>query len=202
MSSIYDQLSIPEGRRATSIQREQGEFIFDFLRRQTVSRTLETGFAYGCSTAYILSATNAPHIAIDAYQEGYDNLGLANIARLGLQDRLQFIRSPSHVALPQLLSNGVAIDFAFIDGDHKFEGIFVDWFYISMMLNRFGYVMFDDAWLEATQTVASFLRNNRADFREIEVPVANLYLFQKVGRDESDWKGFRPFGLPTSGRVL
>jgi hypothetical protein len=75
---------------------------------------------YGCSAAHILSATNASHIAIDAY-EGYGNLGLINIVKLGLQGRFQLIKLPSHLALPQLLMSGTAVDFALIDGGHKFE---------------------------------------------------------------------------------
>src|SRR5262245_20520777 len=76
MPSIYAQLTIADDRRSTSITSEQGEFIVEFLRSQSVTMTLETGFAYGCSAAHILSATSAPHIAIDAYEEGYGNLGL------------------------------------------------------------------------------------------------------------------------------
>jgi predicted O-methyltransferase YrrM len=198
-SGLYDRLVIPENRRSTSISREQGDYIFDFLNGQAVGRTLETGFAYGCSAAYILSATKAQHIAIDGYQEGYNNLGLANVARLGLADRLQFIRLPSHVALPQLLADGVAVDFVFIDGGHKFEEIFLDWYYGGLLLNKHGHVMFDDTWLEATQMVADFLRMNRQDYREMPVPVANLCLFQKIGADTSDWRMFRPFGPQRQG---
>jgi predicted O-methyltransferase YrrM len=205
MQNIYDQLIIPEERRATSIRRDQAEYIFEFLKARPINRTLETGFAYGCSTAHIMAATAAPHIAVDAYEEGYENLGLANITRMGLQHRLQFIRLPSHVALPRLLADGVAVDFAFIDGGHKFEEIFIDWYYISHLLNRNGCVMFDDSWLEATQMVVDFIRRNRPDFREIAVPIGQLYLFEKIAKDKSDWKDFRPFsterGAPrASGR--
>jgi predicted O-methyltransferase YrrM len=193
MTDIYDQLQIPEENRKTSINREQGEYIFEFLRARSPVRTLETGFAYGCSTAYILSATSGLHIAIDPYQESYKNLGLLNVTRLGLQHRLEFIKLPSHVALPHCLSRGTAIDFAFIDGGHLFDEIFIDWFYIDRLLNMNGYVMFDDSWLQSTQAVASFIRNNRKDYREVTVPVANTYLFEKVGKDQREWSHFTHF---------
>jgi predicted O-methyltransferase YrrM len=193
MSNLYDRIVIPEDRRSTSIRREHGAFIFDFLKSRPITRTLETGFAYGCSTVHIMAATDAPHIAVDAYEEGYDNIGLANIARFGLAARFQFIRLPSHVALPQLLSSGIAIDFGFVDGGHKFDEIFLDWYYIDRLLNRGGHVMFDDGWLEATQMVASFIRKNRKDYREIRVPVDHVYLFEKIGSDKSDWRAFEPF---------
>ena len=114
MASLRDALTIPAGS-ATSIRSEQGEYIVELLSGLPITRTLETGFAYGVSAAYILSATRAPHIAVDPYEESYGNLGLANVARLGFQDPLEFVRLPSHVALPQLLARGVCVDFAFVD---------------------------------------------------------------------------------------
>ena len=175
-SALYDRLNIPEHGRKTAIRRDQGEFLCEFLRGRTINRTLETGFAYGCSTAYIMSATSAPHIAT-----------------LGFQDRLQLIRQPSYLALPQLLAARTPIDFAFIDGGHRFEEIFIDWYYASMLLAQGGCVALDDTWLEATRMTASFVRTNRKELREIAVPVPNLVMFEKVGKDESDWTTFRRF---------
>jgi predicted O-methyltransferase YrrM len=192
-STIYDRLNIPEHGRKTAIRRDQGEYLCDFLGPRTIARTLETGFAYGCSAAYIMSATTAPHIAIDPYADKYGDLGLQNIAELGFQDRLQLIRQPSYLALPQLVAAGVTIDFAFIDGGHKFEEIFIDWYYASLLLNEGGCVALDDTWLEATRMTASFVRNNRKELREIEVPVPNLVMFEKVGNDQNDWTQFRRF---------
>ena len=195
MQNIYEKLEIPENDRLTSIQKDQAEFIFDFLKDKKISQTLETGFAYGCSTAYIISATKSPHIAIDPYQQSYKNLGLKNIAALGLQKYLKFIALPSLAALPAILSEGLKIDFAFIDGGHKFDEIFIDWFYIDLLLADRGHVMFDDSWLKSTQTVASFIRTNRRDYTEIKTPIENIFLFQKTGTDQRDWRHFENFGV-------
>jgi predicted O-methyltransferase YrrM len=193
MPSLYEQLVIPHDRRSTSLRVEQAEFLFEFLRPRGITATLETGFAFGCSTVHIMQATTAPHIAIDPYQAGYQNLGLANVAKLGLSDRLRHIALPSHVALPQLLAEGVRIDFGLIDGGHKFEEIFIDWVYISLLLNVGGHVALDDSWLQATQMVASFVRKNREDFREVDPGAPNMYLFEKVGPDRSEWTDFESF---------
>jgi len=196
MPDIYEQLEIPEERRSTSIQKAEGEFIFDFIKSKQVSRTLETGFAFGCSACYILSASDAPHIAIDPYPEVYGDLGLQNLTRLGLQDRIELIKLPSHLALPQLLMKGTTIDFAFIDGGHLFDEIFIDWYYIDLLLNQNGHVLFHDRWLKATQTVASFILNNRDDFREVATPIPNFYLFEKIAHVPRDWERFGEFELP------
>ena len=145
-----------------------------------------------------MMATTAPHIAIDPFEEGYQNLGLLNVERFALQDRFRHIKLLSHVALPQLLEEGIRVDFALIDGGHKFEEIFIDWFYMSLLLNPGGHILFDDAWLEATQMVASFVRNNRKDFREVIPSAPNMILFEKIDHDRSEWTDFRPF---TTDRV-
>ena len=193
MDSIYTSLDFPAQTRKSAISKEQGEYIYQFLQGKTISRTLETGLGCGCSAAYILSATRAPHIAIDPYQEAYENIGIRNIEKLGLQGRLEWIKLSSDVALPQLLSSGVKVDFAFIDGGHLFDQIFVDWHYISRLLNRNGHVMFHDTFLMSTRALKSFIRTNRKDFREIPCDDLNISVFEKVGKDERKWDHFEPF---------
>ena len=193
MQNIYEKLEIPEDDRSTSISKEQAEFIFQFLKDKKLSHTLEIGFAYGCSTAYIISATRSAHIAIDPYEESYRNLGIKNIKNLGLIRYLIHKKEISHLVLPALLKEGIKIDFAFIDGGHKFDEIFIDWFYIDLLLQKNGYIMFDDSWLRSTQLVASFVRKNRKDYREIKTPIKNIILFQKIGKDTRKWFHFREF---------
>jgi predicted O-methyltransferase YrrM len=192
-SGIYESLEIPEADRVTSIRKDEAEFIYQFLRVREIRSTLETGFAYGCSTAHIISATQSPHVAIDPYQQDFGDLGLRNIERLGLSKHLTFIREQSALALPDLLRRGATVDFAFIDGGHKFDEIFVDWFYSDLLLNAGGFIFFDDSWLYSTQRVASFIYRNRADYSLLKTPIANLVAFQKTGKDSRTWSHYENF---------
>src|SRR5574341_600294 len=193
MEDIYNQLKIPVGRKYASISKEKGEFIYKFLQRQKLKRTLETGFAYGCSTAYIISATNSSHIAIDPNQRDYDNLGLKNIKRLRLDKHLRYIGDHSHNALPQLLKQRTRLDFAFIDGDDTFEVAFMDFYYIDLMLVKKGFVLFDDAWIHGIQTIATFIEKNKKNYRRMKTPCKNLILFQKISEDKQPWHNFKSF---------
>ena len=193
MDSIYSRLEIPAETRSTAITEEQGECIYDFLKDKEITRTLETGLGYGCSAAYILSATKAPHMAIDPYQGAYKNIGIHNIEKLGLEGRFEWIELPSEVALPELLSRKIAVDFAFIDGGHLFDQIFIDWYYVSLLLSNNGHVMFHDAHLNATRAVRSFIRTNRKDFTEITSGNSAMCVFQKVGKDERKGEHYEPF---------
>lgn len=201
-ANVYDKLEIPEEHRLTSIGKEEGEFIYGLLKKSGARNTLETGFAYGSSAAHILSATqgeNGMHIAIDPFQSGYQNLGIKNIERLGFFQRLRFINEPSQLALPKLVEKGIKLDFAFIDGGHKFEEILVDWYYIDKLLNKGGFVAFHDAWLPATKKVADFIKKNRADYKEFRFEEKEKYLaekmfiFQKVRSDRRRWFNFENF---------
>ncbi len=189
-TGIYEKLEIPENDRPTSIQKEEGEWLYNFLKEKDLKNTLEIGFAYGCSAAYIMSATESSHVAIDPYQEHYKNLGAKNIEKLNLSQHLRLLTELSHIALPKLLIEGAKMDLAFIDGGHRFDDIFIDWFYCDHLLNQQGYIFFDDAWMESTQRVAAFVRTNRKDYEELTVPMKNWFAFQKIGKDMRNWDHF------------
>lgn len=191
--SIYEQLEIPEKFREASIRKDQGEFISELIKKNNLKKTLEVGFAYGCSAAYIIHSTRNEHIAIDPVPEGWGNIGFKNLEKLGLLQHLKLIKDKSHNALPRLLEAGTKLDFAFIDGCHLFEYVMVDFHFIDQMLEERGYIMFDDAWMRSTELIASYLRTNRKDYREIKELPLNTLMFQKIGKDSRIWYYFREF---------
>jgi len=198
MNDIYSTLLIPEERRLTAINKEEGEFIYNFLKDKKPKITLEVGLAFGFSAVYIMSATDSTHYVIDAFQEKYDNLGLKNVENNGFSNRLRFENDFSHNALPKLLKENVKLDFAFIDGGHKFDEIFIDFYYIDLLLNEKAYVLFHDAWMRSTQNVLAWIKNNKKNYRFIEVPVKNLILLKKIGSEDREWDHFKPFSFSRS----
>ena len=194
MASIYNQIDIPEETKATSITEKEAQFIYDFLSEKKLKNTLEVGFAYGCSGAHILSATKDTHIAIDPFQDAYDELGLKNIEKLGLSEHLRFMREYSHSALPKLFEEGVKVDFAFIDGGHRFDDIFIDFYYTDLMLNQNGYVLLHDSWMRATRWAEKWIKKNKKNYKLVPTPINNLVMFQKTGDDTRSWYHFRGFG--------
>ena len=48
---------------------------------------------------------------------------------------LDFRRDFSHNVLPQLAQEGRKFEFIFIDGDHKFDGILVDFYYAVVLVS-------------------------------------------------------------------
>jgi predicted O-methyltransferase YrrM len=193
VSEVLHQIRIPATERYVSIRPAEAEFMHRWVKEHGLGRTLEVGLAFGASACSIMSAHQGPHTCIDPFQEDYDGLGLKNVASLGYRDRLDFHAAFSQDVLPQLVSAKRSFDFAFIDGDHRFDGIFVDFTYVDRLLQDQGYVLFHDAWMRGTQLVAAFIRRNRVDYRRLHCPVKNMILFQKIGRDERPWHHFREF---------
>ncbi len=193
MESIYKKLVIPEQYAPAPIKKDEAEWIYSFLKKRHIKKTLEVGFSFGCSAAYIISATHSRHYVIDPYQHVYKNLGLKNIKRLGLSKYLIFEKDFSHNALPRLLGKGVKIDFAFIDGGHKFDEIFIDFYYIDSLLNNNGYVLFHDTWMRSTQLVASWIKKNKPNYKQIKIPTRNMVMFQKIAVDKRLWYHFKEF---------
>jgi predicted O-methyltransferase YrrM len=163
--------SVPLSRAATS--DEDGLFLQDLVRQVDPTVTLEVGLAYGISALYICDALQlrdgTRHIAIDPYQHDNDSrwgswgngVGMANLLRAGYGEIVQLIEKPSHLALPELEISGQKIDFAFIDGNHSFDSVLVDFFYIDNMLRVGGIIAFDDAFMPTVKKALRFIATNR-----------------------------------------
>ncbi|MFP4059158.1 MAG: class I SAM-dependent methyltransferase [Bacteroidales bacterium] len=190
---INMKLVIPDWDKVSPIKEEEARFIYDFVKKHQLKRTLETGFAFARSASHIIAASESMHISIDPFQFRYKNYGINNIEKLGLKDYLDLRADYSHNILPQLLQEKRSFDFIFIDGDHKFDGILVDFYYAAMLLEKGGYVLLHDTWMRSTRLVMSFIKKNRKDFQKIHTPLRNFSLYQKIGDDKRDGMFFKEF---------
>ncbi len=190
---VLGKIQIPAERRFVSVRRAESDFMHQWVKDHRLSRTLEVGLAYGISAISIMSAHEGLHTCMDPFQDQYDNLGQRNIESLGFHERLIFHPDFSHNVLPRLHAEKHTYDFAFIDGAHLFDGVFLDFYYVDLLLEDGGYVLFHDAWMRGTQLVASFVKKNRRDYQRIRSPVRNLILFQKIAHDQRPWHHFREF---------
>ncbi|PSF35561.1 hypothetical protein C7H19_16260 [Aphanothece hegewaldii CCALA 016] len=143
-----------------------GLFLKETINKYSLKNTLEIGMAYGLSSLFICQAHqdagSGYHTAIDPKQsQKWQSIGLLNIKRAGLENKLRFFEERSDKVLPQLFIQGEKIDFAFIDGNHLFDYTLVDFFYIDHLLSVGGYIAFDDIWMPSVRKVVSFVLTNR-----------------------------------------
>ena len=187
-------IKIPTEDKSSPIKTSEADFIYNFVKDKKINRTLETGFAYAKSASHIIAASNCNHIACDPFQNNYQNLGLSNIEKLGMSDKLEFYNDFSHNVLPQLLKEKrEKFEFIFIDGDHKFDGELIDFYYADLLLQEKGYILLHDTWMRSTSLLMKFIKTNRKDYKYISTGLRNLALYQKVGNDYRNGMFFREF---------
>lgn len=142
-----------------------GEALHHLVRERRPKQTLETGFAFGLSTLFILQALrengSGRHIAVDPFERtAFKGVGLANVKRAGFEDIFTCIEDYAANALPQLHREGARIDFAFIDGHHTFDQAFLDFYYCDLMMDPGAVVVFHDFSMPAVRKVVTFVLRN------------------------------------------
>ncbi len=123
--------------------------------------------AWGVSTLHILQAlmengvAQPRHVLMDPFQgSSFHNAALRTLAELGLEDCVEFHAQPSSLVLPRMVGEGRQFDLAFIDGDHRFDAVFVDFFYIDQLLKPGGVAIFDDTSWDGVYLACRFAQTN------------------------------------------
>jgi predicted O-methyltransferase YrrM len=176
---------------------EQGATMNSLMRSHSVKRSLEIGFAYGFSTIWMLDALrprrNALHVAVDPYELSlWQGVGLTQVKRLASGVRFEWIENFSIHALSDLIRKKEKFDFIFIDGNHRFDDVIVDFHLSNQLLHPRGLVAFDDMWMNSVRSATNFIINN-LPYEIITQPVENMLVLRKSGYDTRDWRHFNTF---------
>jgi predicted O-methyltransferase YrrM len=159
---------LPDGSRipATSfIPADVCSLLYDCIEVTKARRAIETGMAFGISSLCIADAlskngSSYELVSIDPCQTtDWKSAGLHLIHRAGLSVTL--LEETSQLALPRLVAAGRRFDFGFIDGWHTFDHTLIDFFYMDMMLEAGGFIVFDDVGYPAINAVTRFVLANR-----------------------------------------
>lgn len=163
-----------------------GQVFIDHLGALDRPRMIETGsgastiffFLLGCSavTAINPDPDIEARIREAAAERGVDTSGLTCI-----QER-------SETALPKLAADGTTCDAAFIDGNHGWPSVFVDFCYLNMMLRKGGLLFVDDVHIYACSQLLLLL-TNQPEYELLSV-VGKVAAFRKrtAARFLPDWR--------------
>lgn len=156
-----------EAHYPLSIPAVEGERLGHWVTREGASQTIEIGLGHGVSALYIcagIAATpGARHVAMDPYQATrFEGRGRSLLGEAGVADMLEFYERPSEAVLPDLLEDGRTFDFAFVDGNHRFDWVFVDLVYLGRLVHPGAIVFVDDHQLPAIRKAVSFFTANLA----------------------------------------
>lgn len=184
-------------RQDVRITMLQGAQLNRLMKESGTRRSLEVGFAYGFSSVWMAEALidrpDGLHVSIDPSEETvWGGVGLAQLARLQSRAGFRWIPDLSIFALTDLGRQGERFDFIYIDGNHRFDDVLVDFYLSDFLLSRGGLVALDDMWMPAIRSVASFVRSNR-NYELLPQPAQNLVVFRKLRDDDREWRHFTPF---------
>jgi predicted O-methyltransferase YrrM len=82
------------------------------------------------------------------------------IDEAGLGDIVEIHEQDSKVGLAKLLEQNRRFDLAFVDGDHRFEGVFIDLVFFNLLVRPGGIVIVDDLYLPAVARASRFATTN------------------------------------------
>ena len=138
-----------------------------WVAREDASRTIEIGLGYGFSALHLCEGLlsngrpDARHVVLDPSQATrFADCGLQVLEEAGISSLVEHHAEISEIALPQFLKEGRRFDLGFIDGNHRFDGVFLDLFYLGRMVRRGGIIMLDDYDYPGIERAVSFFLTN------------------------------------------
>jgi predicted O-methyltransferase YrrM len=150
-----------------SVNAAEGEALREWVQREGAAHTLEIGFGYGVSTLFLCEGllangdAGARHVVLDPNQSArFADCGLQLISEAGLAELVEFHPEASEIALPRFLAERRHFDLAFVDGNHRFDGVFIDLVYLGRLVRGHGILFIDDYQLPAVARATSFCTTN------------------------------------------
>jgi predicted O-methyltransferase YrrM len=143
------------------------EALRGWVLRERAAQTIEIGLGYGISALHVCEGLlanpdpTAYHVVIDPYQTTrFSNCGLQFLEEAGVAGLVEHHAQESLIALARFLGEALCFDLAFVDGNHRFDGVFPDLLFLGRLVRPGGIVFVDDYQLPAVVKAASFFVTN------------------------------------------
>lgn len=150
-----------------AVSAAEGEALREWVKRENATRTIEIGLGYGIAALFACEGllasgdANARHVAVDPYQATrFADCGLQFLDEAGVAELVEYHPEESQIVLPRFVSEARSFDLAFVDGNHRFDGVFLDLIYLGRLVRAGGIVFVDDYQLRSVAHGASFCTTN------------------------------------------
>jgi len=150
-----------------SLDPDGGESLQKFVQNENPQKVIEIGLGYGFAALNVFAAKELSEksdfrfITIDPNQDSrFSNIGLQLLREVRVFGRAEFHKEPSEIVLPRLIVAKEKADFAVVDGNHRFEHVFVDLFYLGRILEGGSLIFLDDMQLPGIKKAVSFFVRN------------------------------------------
>ncbi len=149
------------------VTEERGLALARVAKTHGARRCIETGFALGLSASFLLESclenlhdadTHGPLVtSIDPFEDAaWKNSGVLHLRSAGVGHLHRLIQQPSEYTLPELIQAGERFDLAFVDGDHRFEHVALDIFYLRRLVGPERIIVVDDMWMASVRKAVAF----------------------------------------------
>jgi predicted O-methyltransferase YrrM len=153
-----------------AITPAEGRSLRDWVVHERATGSIEIGLGYAFATLHIVDgllanaagSSSVRHVAIDPFQGSrFADLGHSHLAEAGVADLVEVHQEESQLLLPMMVVERRSFDFAFVDGNHRFDRVFLDLVYLGRLLRPGAVVFVDDVQLRAIARSIEFLTSNR-----------------------------------------
>lgn len=189
-----------------AITPAEGQALRRWIEVERAADTVEIGLAYAFATLHIAGgllanssgARTVRHTAIDPFQtSSFAGLGRQHLVEAGVADLVEVHEEESQLALPRMVAEGRSFDFAFVDGNHRFDRVFLDLVYLGRLLRPGAVAFVDDVQLRAIARSVEFLTSNRS-WKVEELSAADrehqwVVLRTPIEPDDGGFADFRDF---------
>ncbi len=132
-----------------AVQSETGQFLRSFIRLTHPSLVVELGTCQGISTLWMAAALEelgeGELYSFDVFEVSDPDVVRARIESFGFGRRVRMFVAPSSTAATKILADlGRPVDFAFIDADHRIEGVAADVTALWPHVNTGGFIALHD----------------------------------------------------------
>ncbi len=152
--------------RHSSLRLNEALELQRLVTESRACQTLEIGLALGASAVAISEAleqqgTAVRHVVLDPFQSEFGDVGLQELNRLGLRDRVEFLPLFSNDFLYDCSKQGRRFDLIFNDGAHSIGYKVADTFLADQCLNPGGILAFHDAFKFSVTVAVKYLARER-----------------------------------------
>jgi predicted O-methyltransferase YrrM len=152
-----------------AIPAAEGEALRHWVIREGARHTIEVGLGYGvaalftCEGLIANGAADAHRVVLDPNQATrFANCGLQLLEEAGVLHLIEFLPTASEIALARFLAEGRRFDLAFVDGNHRFDGVFLDLVYLGRLVRPGGIIVVDDYQLRSVARAVAYCTSNLA----------------------------------------
>jgi predicted O-methyltransferase YrrM len=183
----------------TRILPEQGMCIYNLCKKIKPNKTLEIGFADGYSTIFFLASIKSIgmgyHVAMDPFEiSDWHGIGLTKVEELKMDSFFRFVPEYDLFAIPDLAREKQKFDVIFIDGDHRFDYVFLDFTLADYIIADNGYIILHDLWMPSIKKVVKFIKSNRPDYEvQTDIFSPQMLVLKKIASDKRPWDFYSSF---------